>query len=237
MSSDERTGVLPAVCVFDAYGTLFDLASATRRHLDALGDRAAPLADLWRAKQLEYTWLRSLMDDAWVPFEQVVADALDHAMEALALDQPATRDALLAAFRQLETYPEVPGVLTKLRGAGIRTAVLSNGSRGMLDAAVESAGLAPLLDAVLSVDDVGVFKPHPAVYRLAMEHFALAPERGRRGELPQFEQLGCGRRRALRLHRRLVQPGWRRAGAVECRARAGGAYAGRSARTAGLIVD
>jgi 2-haloacid dehalogenase len=177
MSSDERTGVLPAVCVFDAYGTLFDLASATRRHLDALGDRAAPLADLWRAKQLEYTWLRSLMDDAWVPFEQVVADALDHAMEALALDQPATRDALLAAFRQLETYPEVPGVLTKLRGAGIRTAVLSNGSRGMLDAAVESAGLAPLLDAVLSVDDVGVFKPHPAVYRLAMEHFALAPER------------------------------------------------------------
>jgi 2-haloalkanoic acid dehalogenase type II len=153
MSSDERTGVLPAVCVFDAYGTLFDLASATRRHLDALGDRAAPLADLWRAKQLEYTWLRSLMDDAWVPFEQVVADALDHAMEALALDQPATRDALLAAFRQLETYPEVPGVLTKLRGAGIRTAVLSNGSRGMLDAAVESAGLAPLLDAVLSVDD------------------------------------------------------------------------------------
>jgi 2-haloacid dehalogenase len=163
-----------AVCVFAAYGTLFDLGSATARHLERLGADAAPLGELWRRKQLEYTWLRSLMAGAWVPFERVVADALDHAMAAFGREEDRVlRDDLLAAYRSLDTYPEVPGVLSSLRRAGIPLAILSNGSRDMLSAAVDGAGLTAHLDGVLSVDEVGVFKPHPDVYRLALAHFGL----------------------------------------------------------------
>ena len=166
-------GQLPAACVFDAYGTLFDLGSATRPHLPALGARAEEFAALWRAKQLEYTWLRSLMADAWVPFESVVAQSLDYALDAVGLAGSECREGLLAAYREVSPYPEVPRVLERLRDAGVRTAVLSNGSREMLDAAVAAAGLAPLLDAVLSVDEVRVFKPDPRVYALALAHLDI----------------------------------------------------------------
>lgn len=153
-------------CVFDAYGTLFDVHSAVGRHRERLGAAADPVSAAWRARQLQYTWLRSLMD-RWTDFAEVTADALDFALDEAGVTDGALRRDLLAAYRSLECYPEVTGVLDALRSAGMRTAILSNGSREMLDAAVASAGLASRLDAVLSVDDVRVYKPHPDVYRLA----------------------------------------------------------------------
>ncbi len=163
------------LCVFDAYGTLFDLASATRPHLSLLGEQANQVAAVWRAKQLEYSWLRSLMG-AWVPFAQIVEDALDYALEQATLGDRRAEIAppLLASFRALTPYPEVPDVLRTLRAAGVRTAILSNGSREMLDAAVAAAGLRELLDAVLCVDEVQVFKPDPRVYQLALERFGVS---------------------------------------------------------------
>ncbi len=160
-------------CVFDAYGTLFDYNSAAERCRDALGDKLDPLNALWRQKQLQYTWLRSL-EGRHADFWQVTGDALDFAMEALGLSDAALRQRLMELYLTLDIFPEVPGVLTRLRDAGVRTAILSNGSPMMLDAAVARAGISGLLDAVLSVEEVGVFKPDPRVYRLAVERLGLA---------------------------------------------------------------
>ena len=162
-------------CVFDAYGTLFDVHSAVGRHRARLGAAADPVSAVWRARQLQYTWLRSLMH-RWTDFAEVTADALDFALDEAGVADGALRRDLLAAYRSLECYPEVTGVLDALRGAGMRTAILSNGSREMLDAAVASAGLASRLDAVLSVDDVRVYKPHPDVYRLACDRLGVRRE-------------------------------------------------------------
>ena len=162
--------------VFDAYGTLFDLASAVRDAEGELGEVGTRLGDLWRRKQLEYCWLRSLMG-VHADFSQVTADGLDYALEALGLADPALRQRLLAAYRALRTYAEVPGVLDALRARGLRTAILSNGEPGMLNDAVSAAGLAGRLDHVLSVEEVGVFKPDPRVYRFAAERLAAEPDR------------------------------------------------------------
>ena len=155
-------------CVFDAYGTLFDHSAAAARHGPALGDRAGPLAETWRAKQLQYTWLRSLMGNH-EPFRQVTGDALDYAMEALGIEDGALRSALMEAYLTLDAYPEVPEVLSTLKEAGLKTAILSNGDPAMLAAAVEASGIGGLLDEVLSVEEVGVYKPHPRVYQLAVD--------------------------------------------------------------------
>ena len=163
-----------SVCVFDAYGTLFDYNSAAARHSAALGDKAAPLADLWRLKQLQYTWLRSLMG-RYAGFWQVTGEALDFSMGELGIEDAALRANLMEAYLSLDAYPEVTGMLATLRARGLRTAILSNGEPGMLAAAVEAAGLADLLDAVLSVEDVGIFKPHPSVYRLVVDRLGVAP--------------------------------------------------------------
>ncbi len=160
-------------CVFDAYGTLFDYNSAAERCRDELGDKLDPLNALWRQKQLQYTWLRSL-EGRHADFWQVTGDALDFAMEALGLSDAALRQRLMELYLTLDIFPEVPGVLARLRDAGVRTAILSNGSPMMLDAAVARAGISGLLDAVLSVEEVGVFKPDPRVYRLAVERLGLA---------------------------------------------------------------
>jgi 2-haloacid dehalogenase len=171
----ERLSGIRAVA-FDAYGTLFDVASAAAASRDALGDRWQPLADLWRAKQLQYTWLRGLMG-RHADFEQVTADALDFALESLAIAAGGgLRERLLASYRRLGAYPDARDALRALRAAGLRLAILSNGSPGMLAAAVESAGLGDLLDAVLSVEEVGVYKPHPSVYRLAPDRLGAPPE-------------------------------------------------------------
>lgn len=160
--------------VFDAYGTLFDWASAAERSRDALGDRWRELAELWRRKQLQYTWLRSLMG-RHADFWQVTSEALDFALDSLGLADPALRARLMGAYLQVAAYPDARRCLELLRAAGHSTAILSNGEPRMLEAAVESGGLGSLLDAVLSVEAAGAYKPHPSVYRLAAERFGCAP--------------------------------------------------------------
>ena len=155
-------------CVFDAYGTLFDFASAARK---VLGDDTS-FINLWRDKQLQYTWLRAAQE-RHADFGQVTGDALDFALETMGLSKPGIRDQLISLFVTLDPFPEVPNVLRKLKTAGMRTAILSNGSPAMLDAAVKAARLEPLLDAVLSVEEVGVYKPHPKVYQLAVDRLAI----------------------------------------------------------------
>ncbi len=161
-------------CVFDAYGTLFDFASAAAGCRDVLGDRAAPLTALWRDKQLQYSWLRAVQG-LHADFWQVTGDALDFALEALHLREAGLREPLMNLYLTLAAFPEVPQVLRSLKAAGLANAILSNGSPPMLRAAVANAGLGELLDHTLSVDEVGVYKPHPKVYQLAIDRLALAP--------------------------------------------------------------
>jgi 2-haloacid dehalogenase len=157
-------------CVFDAYGTLFDVAGAARAAAAepggaALADAWPKLAADWRDRQLAYTWLRAA-GGAHTDFWTVTAEALDWALEANGLAEAGLRDRLLALYRSLPAYPDVPDTLSELRKAGYRTAILSNGSPEMLADAVASAGIGGLLEAVLSVEEVGVFKPAPPVYGL-----------------------------------------------------------------------
>jgi len=165
-----------AAVAFDAYGTLFDVASAAAAAKDALGDRWAPLAETWRAKQLQYTWLRSLMG-RHADFRRVTGDALEFALESLGIADDALRERLMGLYDRLAPFPEVLTVLARLRTGGIRSAILSNGSPDMLASAAGHAGIAGLLDAVLSVEEVGVYKPHPSVYRLAVERLGEPKER------------------------------------------------------------
>jgi 2-haloacid dehalogenase len=165
-------------CVFDAYGTLFDVGSAARNAEDSLGDKWQPLAELWRAKQLQYTWLRSLAG-RHVDFWQVTGDALDFALSTLRFDDPKLRDRLMNLYMVLGAYPEVLDTLKRLRRAGMKLAILSNGSPAMLAAAAANAGIANLLDAILSVEEVEVkiYKPHPSVYALACERLNVVAGR------------------------------------------------------------
>jgi 2-haloacid dehalogenase len=160
-------------CVFDAYGTLFDYASAAKGCRDLLGSKAERLTALWRDKQLQYSWLRAVQN-RHADFWQVTGDALDYALEALDLADGALRDRLMNLYLTLAVFPEVPEVLRRLKAAGLATAILSNGSPPMLRAAVEGAGIGGLLDAVLSVEEVGVYKPHPRVYQLAVDRLGAA---------------------------------------------------------------
>jgi len=170
MSNEPLAGV--QACVFDAYGTLFDFASAARGCADVLGDGIDRLTALWRDKQLQYTWLRALQGQH-ADFWQVTGDALDFALATLGIDKPGLRGRLMDLYLRLDAFPEVPDVLRHLRNAGMRTAILSNGSPTMLDAVVKTSGLDALLDAVLSVEAVGVYKPHPKVYQLAVDRLAV----------------------------------------------------------------
>lgn len=159
-------------CVFDAYGTLFDFGSAAAACKDVLGDRTAAVTTLWRDKQLQYTWLRTAQD-RYADFWQVTADALDYTLDALDITEPGLHDRLMGLYLQLQTFPEVPETLRRLRAKGVRTAILSNGSPRMLDAVVAHNGLGDLLDAVLSVDAVGVFKTHPKTYQMAVDRLGV----------------------------------------------------------------
>jgi 2-haloacid dehalogenase len=159
-------------CVFDAYGTLFDVNSAARAEEALLGEKWQPLAELWRAKQLQYTWLRSVAGHH-ADFWRVTGDALDFALATLRIEDIALRDRLMNLYLVLGTYPEVPNVLKRLKASGMKLAILSNGSPAMLAAAAANAGIADLLDAILSVEDVKIYKPHPSVYRLACARFNL----------------------------------------------------------------
>lgn len=164
----------PRAAVFDAYGTLLDVHAAVGRHAARLGDKAAPLSALWRAKQLEATWILSATG-AYEDFWSITDRALGHAMQVHGVADPALRADLLSAYRELDAYLDAAPTLRALRGRGLNTAVLSNGSPGMLAAAVEAGGLGPLLDDVLSVHPLRRYKPDPRVYALAAERFRCQP--------------------------------------------------------------
>lgn len=168
-------------CVFDAYGTLFDVAAAAREAAaepgrDGLAKNWVKLANDWRLKQLQYTWLRAVVG-AHTDFWEVTQNGLDWALEASGLEgDMELRERLLALYWELSAYAEVPDMLAKLKAQGLNTAILSNGSPGMLEGAVKSADLEMLLDDVLSVQDVGIFKPADVVYDLVGKRFGCAKD-------------------------------------------------------------
>lgn len=161
--------------IFDAYGTLFDVHAAVRRHAQALGPDGQRLSEIWRAKQLEYSWVRTLMG-SYRDFWELTRDALETAFKLVPTANPAMRDQLLDAYWQLDTYPEVPRVLRELKAAGGRIAILSNGSPKMLAAAVRSSALDHIIEDVFSVDEIRKFKPMPQVYDLVTTSWRLYPE-------------------------------------------------------------
>jgi 2-haloacid dehalogenase len=166
---------LTDLVVFDAYGTLFDVHAGVVRLRGEIGPAADRLAELWRQKQLEYSWVRSLMHhyrDFWALTEA----ALDYAAARCGGLAPETRAKLLDAYRDIDAFPDALPTLARLRRDGVRSAILSNGSKAMLERAVASARLAPLLDACFSIDDLRVYKTHPRAYLQVGEHFHVAPE-------------------------------------------------------------
>jgi 2-haloacid dehalogenase len=165
-------------CVFDAYGTLFDVAAAARIAAaepgrEAFAEKWPAIAATWRLKQLQYSWHRAAAG-VHTGFWQLTQDGLDYALEANGMADPELRARLLQLYWELEAYPEVPPMLKALKGRGFATAILSNGAPDMLAGAVEHAGIGDHLDAVLSVESVGVFKPAPQVYGLVGEYFGCA---------------------------------------------------------------
>ena len=162
------------VCVFDAYGTLLDIGAMIERFRPDLGDAVEPFVKMWRMKQLEISWLPNPIFSG-ADFWQVTGEALDEAMAKYDIDDPGLRSRLMDSWLEPRIYPEVPAMLSALRKAGLKTAILSNGTRKMLESGVRVAGIGSLLDAVLSVEQVGVFKPNPAVYKLVAESFCVDP--------------------------------------------------------------
>ncbi len=168
----------PAVraVVFDAYGTLLDVHGAMQRHADLLPPDWQRISVEWRAKQLEYSWVRTLTGPAHhVDFWQLTKDALEFVAARHRIADPAVLAALLESYRTLPAYADAAPTLAALRGRGIGTAILSNGEPGMLADAVRAARLHTLLDAVISVESVGMFKPAAPVYALATEAMGYAP--------------------------------------------------------------
>lgn len=162
-------------CVFDAYGTLFDVHSAVGHHQSRMGEKAAAVSELWRTKQLQYTWLRSLMGKH-VDFWSVTGDALDYALHEHDISDASLRHDLMSAYMELDAYPEVVETLSSLRQAGLKIAILSNGSPAMLASCVDCAGIADLVDEILSVEEVGIYKPDSRVYQLAVDRLGVEKE-------------------------------------------------------------
>ena len=173
MKNNALTGI--EACVFDAYGTLFDVSSVARGAQDELGASWQALSDLWRMKQLQYTWLRGLSGNH-ADFWQVTGDALDFAMTSIGIADNGLRNRLMDLYLRISAYPEVKETLYRLKARGFKLAILSNGTPAMLSSAVDNANLGGLFDAVLSVEEVGVFKPHSSVYQLAVDRLAVAPK-------------------------------------------------------------
>lgn len=162
--------------VFDAYGTLLDVTAAVRRVRARIGEATDAVAATMRAKQLEYSWVRTLGQFPWRDFRALTADALDYALAAhgVAADA-ALRREIIALYDRLDAFPEVPATLQRLASGGARLGVLSNGSQGMLDSVFGASGLAPLFEALISVDALRRFKSTPEVYALACERFGALP--------------------------------------------------------------
>lgn len=165
---------MPGLYVFDAYGTLFNVHAAIARHREAAGPDAERMSELWRLKQLEYCWMLTMTgqyEDFWVLTQR----ALDYALARFPSIDRTLRRRLLDAYFALDAFPDAREALSSLRGRGHRTAILSNGSPAMLDGAVQAAGLGNLLDAVISVDSIRIYKTRPETYRLVTEHFKCRP--------------------------------------------------------------
>jgi 2-haloacid dehalogenase len=165
---------MPRTFVFDAYGTLFDVHAAIGRYRAAAGPDADRFSELWRAKQLEYTWTLTLAG-RYLDFWTLTERALDFAFARLPSIDKALKPKLLGAYLTLDAFPDARAILRDLKARGDATAILSNGSPKMLAAAVEAAHIGGDLDAVLSVDAIRIYKPRPEVYTLATEHFKVAP--------------------------------------------------------------
>jgi 2-haloacid dehalogenase len=163
-----------AAYVFDAYGTLFDVHAAIARHRAAAGAEAARFSEIWRAKQLEYAWTLTLAG-RYADFWTLTERALDHAFARVPSVPRTLRAQLLDAYLTLDAFADARAALTGLKALDVPTAILSNGTPRMLAAAVEAAGIGSLLDAVLSVDAIGMYKPRPEVYGLVTERFAVTP--------------------------------------------------------------
>jgi 2-haloacid dehalogenase len=162
-------------CVFDAYGTLFDVHSAVRKNREQLGNISDELSALWRRKQLEYTWLRSIMRKH-TDFSQVIKEALEFTFDTFGLTDNALKNGLLDAYLNLECYPEVKDTLSALKQRGLKTAILSNGSPAMLEAMINNSEIKHLIDLTLSVEEIGIYKPSPLVYQLAVERLGVEPK-------------------------------------------------------------
>ena len=164
------------ICVFDAYGTLYDFNSAVARHRDAIGPKADALSEMWRTKQIQYTWLRNSMG-TYSPFWQVTGDALDNCLATFGIADKAVREKLMGAYLALDPFPEVPAMLEKLKKAGKRLAILSNGNPDMLDPMVKASGLADYFEAVISVDDAKIFKVDPKTYELVKKRTGVTSDK------------------------------------------------------------
>ncbi len=169
------TSATPRAFVFDAYGTLFDVHAAIARHRAAAGPDAERFSELWRLKQLEYSWTLTLAGQ-YIDFWALTQRALDYAFARIPSVDRALRERLLDAYRNLDAYPDARAMVAALKDRGLATAILSNASPPMLDAAVAASGMAPFLDAVLSVDAVRMYKPRREVYALVTARFALRPQ-------------------------------------------------------------
>jgi 2-haloacid dehalogenase len=162
-------------CVFDAYGTLFDVRNVAVGVIDRTGVDSKAFFDIWRAKQLEYSWLRAVTGHH-VDFWRVTRDALDYALESIGISDSTLGSAMMDGYLRLPIFPDVLPTLEQLRASGLRRAILSNGTAHMLGAIVAHAGVTEHFEALLSVDEVGIFKPHPRVYALASERLSLPAE-------------------------------------------------------------
>ena len=158
------------VCIFDAYGTLFDVNAACRELSIEVGEKWQELSTLWRLRQVEYTWLRNSMNE-YIDFWKITENALEYAMEVLNIENKILKNKLLDLYLKLEAYPEVENILTKLKERGFQTGILSNGSDKMLESAVKNAQIENLLDEVISVEKCKVFKPSSKVYDLVNDAF------------------------------------------------------------------
>lgn len=163
-------------CLFDAFGTLFNVHGPAETLAHRLGEDAEAISALWRQKQIQYTWLRSLMG-AYTDFGAITAEALDHALSAHNVGDDSLREDLLAQYRRIAAYPEVAPTLAHLRACGLATGILSNGERDRVRDAAQNAGIANDLDPILSADDVRVFKPDARVYQLGPDALGTPPHR------------------------------------------------------------
>ena len=164
------------ICVFDAYGTLFDFNSAVARHRDAIGPKADARSEMWRTKQVQYTWLRNSMS-TYAPFWQVTGEALDNCLATFGIADKGVREKLMGAYLALDPFPEVPAMLERLKRAGKRLAILSNGNPDMLDPMVKASGLAAYFEAVISVDDAKIFKVDPKTYELVKKRTGVTSDK------------------------------------------------------------